>query len=370
MCIAAGSRGAEGAASKHRTHTADDSNLTWNTSTPNLTKCFQHTVLVWVPCFYLWVCSPFYVLYLRCFHHGLISISRLCRAKTVLGMCLVLFWILELFCLLSENGSNTQLHMVFLLSPIIRILTMNSRQAVIRCLLFFSCFPLTLVQLILSCFTDRRPNAQTPGHVTKNPCPVEDASFLSKTLFWWFTRLAVRGYRSPLKPEDLWSLREEDTSEKIISDLEREWNTQCAHQERIVNPPRTLSCKITEQTQFLQKLRQEQSAGFLLLRTLVRTFGPCFLSGTLCLLVHDAFMFAIPQLLRLLLDVVSDKGAPEWRGYLFASSMFLLSCLQSLFNHQYMYSCFTVGMRVKTAIMGLVYRKVASRHVQRSCARV
>lgn len=53
-----------------------------------------------------------------------------------------------------------------------------------------------------------------------------------------------------------------------------------------------------------------------------------------------------------------DDDAPLWKGYFYATLMFLLSCLQSLFNHQYMYTCFTVGMRVKTAVMGLVYRKV------------
>lgn len=60
----------------------------------------------------------------------------------------------------------------------------------------------------------------------------------------------------------------------------------------------------------------------------------------------------------LLLDFMRDEDAPLWKGYFYATLMFLLSCLQSLFNHQYMYACFTVGMRVKTAVMGLVYRKV------------
>lgn len=62
---------------------------------------------------------------------------------------------------------------------------------------------------------------------------------------------------------------------------------------------------------------------------------------------------------------MKDENAPLWKGYFYAILMFLLSCLQSLFNHQYMYTCFTVGMRVKTAVMGLVYRKVgyASLHL-------
>lgn len=59
-----------------------------------------------------------------------------------------------------------------------------------------------------------------------------------------------------------------------------------------------------------------------------------------------------------LLDFMRDLHAETWKGFLLASLLFLLSCLQSLLHHHYMFHCFTVGMRLKTAIMGLVYRKV------------
>ncbi|KAG7248653.1 hypothetical protein CRUP_034141, partial [Coryphaenoides rupestris] len=174
-----------------------------------------------------------------------------------------------------------------------------------------------------------------PSRLFQNPCPVKDASFLSKILFWWFAGLVVKGYRTPLEADDLWTLREEDTSDKIISDLEQEWTAECA------------------------KIK----------KTLARKFGPYFLTGTLCIVFHDAFMFAIPQVLSLLLGFMRDDTAPLWKGYFYATLMFLLSCLQSLFNHQYMYTCFTVGMRVKTAVMGLVYRKslVINSSARRTC---
>lgn len=60
-----------------------DWNVTWYTAHPDLTQCFQHTVLVWFPCFYLWVCAPFYCLYLGFYDNGRISLSSLCSAKTV-----------------------------------------------------------------------------------------------------------------------------------------------------------------------------------------------------------------------------------------------------------------------------------------------
>ena len=53
-----------------------------------------------------------------------------------------------------------------------------------------------------------------------------------------------------------------------------------------------------------------------------------------------------------------DREAETWKGFLFASLLFLLSCLQSVLNHQYMIHCFSVGMRLKTSVIALVYKKV------------
>uniref|UniRef100_A0A8C2FF47 ATP-binding cassette, sub-family C (CFTR/MRP), member 6a n=1 Tax=Cyprinus carpio TaxID=7962 RepID=A0A8C2FF47_CYPCA len=355
------------------------------TAHPDLTQCFQHTVLVWFPCFYLWVCAPFYCLYLRFYDNGRISLSSLCCAKTVSHTGIKLHWTVIFFSIhgllvihlerLRGFRSSIFLFLFWTLAVICSLVPLRANiQTIIdegfsadamRFVAFFTFFSLQLAQLILSCFADQRPVTLKP-----NPCPVEDASFLSKVLFWWYGRLVVKGYRSPLQAEDLWSLREEDTSEKIICDLEKEWAKQWAKmQESALNGTQALGYKLSEQTQLLRKLHKEQISGFCLLRTLAKNFGPYFLTGTLCLVIQDAFMFSIPQVLSLLLGFVRDEDAPLWKGYLFAFLMFLLSCLQSLFNHQYMYTCFSVGMRVKTAVMGLVYRKslVINSAARRTC---
>uniref|UniRef100_A0A8C2HJ52 ABC-type glutathione-S-conjugate transporter n=1 Tax=Cyprinus carpio TaxID=7962 RepID=A0A8C2HJ52_CYPCA len=295
-----------------------DWNQTWYTHNPELSNCFQNTVLVWAPCIYLWVLSPFYCLHLYCHGRGRLPLSSLCSAKLVRQTAFYLFKHLSTFCTFWPYS-------VF----------------VANLFLFFS----------------------------QNACPVQDASFLSKILFWWFSGLLFKGYRSPLQAEDLWSLREEDTSEKVISDLEEEWTAECTKQENHLSTSIALGSRLPEQAQFLRKIQKEQSSGFCLLRTLARSFGPYFLTGTLCLMVHDAFMFSVPQVLSLLLGFMKDEDAPLWKGYFYASLMFLLSCLQSIFNHQYTYTCFTVGMRVKTAVMGLVYRKslVVNSAARRTC---
>ncbi|RXN09968.1 multidrug resistance-associated 1-like protein [Labeo rohita] len=325
-----------------------DWNQTWYTHNPELSNCFQNTVLVWAPCIYLWVLSPFYCLHLYCHGRGRLPLSSLCSAKLVLAVCLIhwervrgcrssvflfFFWLLGVVCSLIPLHTKVQLAVDQGLSP-----------DIVRYLAFFSYFALQLAQLFLSCFADRAPSGKA----------------------------VLKGYRSPLQAEDLWNLREEDTSEKIISDLEEEWTaerTKLQQQENHLSTSIALGSRLPDQAQFLRKIQKEQSSGFCLLRTLARSFGPYFLTGTLCLIVHDVFMFSVPQVLSLLLGFMRDEDAPLWKGYFFASLMFFLSCLQSVFNHQYTYTCFTVGMRVKTAVMGLVYRKslVMNSAARRTC---
>lgn len=61
---------------------------------------------------------------------------------------------------------------------------------------------------------------------------------------------------------------------------------------------------------------------------------------------------------RLLIRFVSDAAAPAWHGYFFTALLFFCTCLQSLILQKYFHVCFVSGMRLRTAIIGAVYRKV------------
>ena len=37
---------------------SQDLNVTWYTDSPDFPVCFEKTVLVWVPCFFLWLLAP------------------------------------------------------------------------------------------------------------------------------------------------------------------------------------------------------------------------------------------------------------------------------------------------------------------------
>lgn len=61
---------------------------------------------------------------------------------------------------------------------------------------------------------------------------------------------------------------------------------------------------------------------------------------------------------RLIINFVNDREAPDWQGYLYTALLFVSACLQTLALHQYFHICFVTGMRIKTAVVGAVYRKV------------
>lgn len=69
-----------------------DSNLSVYTDSPDLTPCFQNSLLAWIPCIYLWAALPCYLFYLRNHKRGYIILTHLSRLKTVRGPGLPSEW--------------------------------------------------------------------------------------------------------------------------------------------------------------------------------------------------------------------------------------------------------------------------------------
>ena len=59
-----------------------------------------------------------------------------------------------------------------------------------------------------------------------------------------------------------------------------------------------------------------------------------------------------------MINFTKDKSIPVWRGYVYAVLLFCSAQAQSLLLHQYFHRCYRTGLRVKTAIISAVYRKV------------
>uniref|UniRef100_A0A5F8GC72 Multidrug resistance-associated protein 1 n=1 Tax=Monodelphis domestica TaxID=13616 RepID=A0A5F8GC72_MONDO len=388
-----------------------DWNITWHTDNPDFTKCFQNTVLVWVPCVYLWACFPFYFLYLCRHNRGYIQMIHLNKAKTALGFLLWIVCWADLFYSFWERSQSIYRAPVFLVSPTLLGITMLLATFLIQCerrkgvqssgvlltfwllallcagivfrskysslkddkidifrdVTFYIYFLLVLAQLILSCFSDHSPLFSETIN-DPNPCPESGASFLSRITFWWISGLMVQGYKCPLEATDLWSLNREDTSNQVVPVLVKNWKKECAKTRKqpvkIVYSPKDPAKAeggskgdVNEEVEALILKPTQRERKPSLFKVLYKTFGPYFLMSFLFKALHDLMMFAGPEILKLLINFVNDNQAPDWQGYFYTALLFVSACLQTLVLHQYFHICFVSGMRIKTAVIGAIYRK-------------
>uniref|UniRef100_A0A9L0SLR3 Multidrug resistance-associated protein 1 n=1 Tax=Equus caballus TaxID=9796 RepID=A0A9L0SLR3_HORSE len=388
-------------------------NVTWNTSNPDFTKCFQNTVLVWVPCAYLWVCFPFYFLHLSRHDRGYIQMTHLNKAKTALGFLLWIVCWADLFYSFWERSWGRFVAPVLLVSPTLLGVTMllatfliqlerrkgvqssgimltfwliallcalailrskimaalkeDADVDVFRDVTFYIYSSLVLIELVLSCFSDRSPLFSETIN-DPNPCPESSASFLSRITFWWITGMMVQGYRQPLESADLWSLNKEDMSEQVVPILVKNWKKECAKARKQpvkvvysskdpARPKGSSKVDVNEEAEALIVKSPAKERDPSLFKVLYKTFGPYFLMSFLFKALHDLMMFAGPEILKLLINFVNDQQAPDWQGYFYTALLFISACLQTLVLHQYFHICFVSGMRVKTAVIGAVYRK-------------
>ncbi|NXN34140.1 MRP3 protein, partial [Nycticryphes semicollaris] len=386
-----------------------DSNLSIHTDNPDLTPCFQNTILAWIPSIYLWSALPFYLLYLKHNKRGYIVLSVLSRFKTLFG---VLLWCVswaDLFYSFHELLQNRTPPPVYFITPLIvgitvllatmliqyerlrgvqssgvliifwflsvlcavgpfrsKIMTTTVQGHVnerFRFTTFYIYFALIIIELILSCFKEKPPFF-SPVNTDPNPCPELTSGFLSRLTFWWFTSMAILGYKRPLEDKDLWSLNEDDTSKIIVQQLSKEWDkekAECKQKEDVTYMKKSnhmlnhVGDGPEEAEVLIRDKKHSRKPSFL--KALLRTFGPYFLIGSFFKLIQDLLSFVNPQLLSVLISFIKNKDAPTWWGFLIAALMFICAVLQTLILHQHFQYCFVTGMRLRTGITGVIYRK-------------
>lgn len=66
----------------------------------------------------------------------------------------------------------------------------------------------------------------------------------------------------------------------------------------------------------------------------------------------------------MVIEYVEDKNhkVESWKGFIFAVAMFVTAIVQSFMLQYYFHYCYLLGMKVKTALLGLIYEKVIQKH--------
>ncbi|XP_018568582.1 multidrug resistance-associated protein 1-like [Anoplophora glabripennis] len=375
-----------------------NTNLTWNTNDPDFTKCFQKTVLVWIPCFFLWAFSSFEVYYLikskrRDIPWNWLNISKL-----------VVTGILSILCLSDlvnafQSTNSDNVYSVDIYSPLIKLFTFalsallivynrkhglpSSGLLFLFWLLLAVCgavqfrseirsaqkgeippesnnsyvtymiyYPLVLLMFLLNCFADQRPR-ESIYPKTERPCPEENVSFLSRLLFSWFDSLAWTGFRKPLETTDLWDMNPVDTSKEVVPLFEKHWLKVL---EKSGSYSATQNAQFKSDIDSVAFVNSKKKKEASILPALLKSFWPMFVFGAILKLIQDVLTFASPQILGYIITYVRE-GQYEWRGYFFSALLFITATIQTLLMAQYFNKMFIVGLRIRTALISTIYRK-------------
>ncbi|KAJ8721588.1 hypothetical protein PYW07_002363 [Mythimna separata] len=376
-----------------------NSSLSWYTDSPELTPCFQKTVLVWTPCLYLWVAAFLDTYYILNSKERNIPWNFLNISKLFVTCLLIVLKFVDLGVTVhTSSQGETEVFSADYYSPIVKILTFAlsatllyyNRKYGMRAsgVLFFFWillilaglpqlqsqiiahrnlsddenvqynfvsymvyYPLIILMFLLNCFADLPPK-DSPYKYDKNQCPENASGFPSRLTFSWFDPLALTGFRRSLTEEDLWALNPQDSSTEVVPKFDKFWERSLKKRE-ISNATKATYRKTSASVNFKPESEKKPAS---ILPALCLAFGGQFFFGAMLKLFNDVLMFLSPQLLRLLIGFVEGKE-PIWKGYVYAIALLACATVQTMLLAHYFTRMYLVGMRIRTALTSAIYRK-------------
>ena len=190
---------------------------------------------------------------------------------------------------------------------------------------------LILLEFILEYFIPKKQSAYD-ALGAEDECPIEYADIFSILTFGWMSPMMRFGYKNYLTQDDLWNLRQRDSTKATGEALQKAWEVE------------------------LEKKKPS------LWIALAKAFGGPYFRGACIKTISDTLAFVQPQLLRLLIRFVDshrrgNEPQPAIRGVAIALAMFATSVCQTAALHQYFQRAFETGMRVKSSLTAMIYAK-------------
>ncbi|GBM92933.1 Canalicular multispecific organic anion transporter 2 [Araneus ventricosus] len=386
-------------------------NLTWSTTTtPIFTSCFIKIGLIWAPIAFFWIFAPFEIYYMIRKKMIKVPWSILNISKLIVVFLLMVLSLIDMIYQMVQF-TKTDVRPVEYYTPFLIFVTMVAvaimlliqrrkgkiTSGVIFLFSFFFClgtaggyytavqktfngnfaydkefeyyqfsvivlyFAFSFILFILNCFADMRVK---PSQVPKRQSPEERASFLSFLTFWWFNPMAVLGYKKPLVGEDMWELGDENKSETLQAEFNKYWlplvqkanshhsQVRASMSRRYSEMPNDDCTKVTISPTDYEK----DIAKLSILKPILKTFGwELFFSGILKL-GASVITFVNPLILDELIAFVGSND-PFWKGFVYATGMFLAALIESFLSGQYEYRIYVIAMRIRSCIISVVYKK-------------
>ncbi|KAK7499875.1 hypothetical protein BaRGS_00008966 [Batillaria attramentaria] len=395
-----------------------NSTLLSESSWPQLTDCFINTVLIWVPCAFLWLPLPFYL-------HGLaqkedvtpLPVTYLNSTKTFFSAMLSMIAVVTLIQDCSMLTYGYTLPVALYVADVLRLITYyERRRGAITSSVQFTFWLILLMSDIIPLYTIIEKELYTSDllmFVLVCVSFVMEAMMVVVFSFSEAPRSSRRGYNSlervgvltDLEEADLFYLNPRDASKALVPPFEREWaheqerfrlkQLEKAKQDGYISLDKTSQDSYnyrggsnnyydsaTETTSLMgngtpsnfSPKGRKSDGGYgtedrpgeegkeprrpSLLRVLSKLVGPWLVVGLIQKVVSDVFLILSPVLLGLLIDYVSGGDAADgWQGYVLAVLMFLVQMVKSiLFNFSF-WSSQVAGMQLKTTLIAAIYKK-------------
>jgi len=172
-------------------------------------------------------------------------------------------------------------------------------------------------------------------NVSKKNNPRDTASWLSIMFFWWMNDVLTLGSKRPLTDEDLFPLLDDYKAEVLVEKAERCWFDELKRSQLKNTKPRLWKAMvglISWRSRFVMII-------FLTLRCV----------SFVCL----------PVCLWLVLKTLNDGPNMDMKwAFIYVALLGITSVIQGASTQHYNYTTELWGLKLKVALIGLVYKKV------------
>ncbi|KAF4364472.1 hypothetical protein F8388_007049 [Cannabis sativa] len=162
---------------------------------------------------------------------------------------------------------------------------------------------------------------------TNNVSGFASASIVSKAFWIWMNPLLRKGYKSPLKLEEVPTLSPEHRAEKMSKLFESKWPKP---EEKSNHPVRT---------------------------TLLRCFRRELAFTAFLAVIRLCVMFVGPVLIQKFVDFTSGKGSSLYEGYYLVLILLVAKFVEVLTTHQFNFNSQKLGMLIRSTLITSLYKK-------------
>lgn len=233
---------------------------------------------------------------------------------------------------------------LFFASGLIRLISFQEAASGLRLddIVLMIMFPLSIVLLVIGIkgstgilvlkddtkpVVDSNTELYEPLLDKSNVSEYASASVISK-LFWiWMNPLLKKGYKSPLKIEEVPTLSPEHIAERMSELFEKNWP------------------------------KPEENSKHPVVKTLVRCFWKQIAFTASLAIVRLCVMYVGPTLIQRFVDVTAGNGSSPYEGYYLVLILLLSKFVEVLSSHHFNFHSQKLGMQIRSTLITSLYKK-------------